>query len=203
MVLVVDYGAGNLASVKNSLEYLGYTPLISSNKKDIHRCTHIIVPGVGDGSYMMQCLYALGWTEVLIDWAAKGNPLLGICVGAQVLLSFTEEGSRDCLDIISGHCKKFKAEHKHDKIPHMGWNTIRFTQENIPLLRDIQNGTNMYFVHSYYLSTETEDSTLAYTDYIVSFSSIIAKESVFGVQFHPEKSGASGLQLLRNFLSYY
>ena len=203
MVLIVDYGAGNLASVRNSLEYLGYSPTLSSKIQDIHRCKHIVVPGVGDGSYMMQRLYELGWTEVLINWATKGNPLLGICVGAQILLSFTEEGSRDCLNIISGHCKKFEKKEQHDKIPHMGWNNVTFTKENEPLLRDIPNGADMYFVHSYYLSTELEKHTLAYTDYIISFSSIIAKDSVFGLQFHPEKSGKNGLQLIHNFLLYY
>lgn len=203
MVLVIDYGAGNIASVKNSLLYLGYNPISSSSPQDIEKARSIILPGVGDGRYMMQQLGALKLIDPIQQWGKNGNPLLGICVGAQVMLSFTEEGNETCLGIFPGMCKKFTAKSDGHKIPHMGWNTVAFSDKNIRLFHSISSGADFYFVHSYYLAPSISDLCLATTDYIYSFTSIMGRDNVFGVQFHPEKSGKNGLQLLDNFLRYY
>lgn len=219
MISIINYGAGNIASVNNVILSLKYPVAIVNSYKDISSdTTSIILPGVGDGAYMMKQLHERGFVPYLQQWIKNDSPLLGICVGAQVLLSFTEEGKSLCLDAIPGSCKSFQknidrtqANNNQIKIPHMGWNEVVQQASNqhdnskntCPLFSGIPNRTTFYFVHSYYLSVIDSMHTLATTKYGLEFSSIIGKGKIIGTQFHPEKSGKWGILLIDNFLKYY
>ncbi len=230
MVLVIDYGAGNIASIRNSLQQLGHTFQVQSQMQNENQFRSLILPGVGDGSYMMQRLHELNLVEPIKQWIQKGKAVLGICAGAEVLLSHTEEGDVACLDVIAGVCRRFQlggaagaaagsgsaavaesaavgsaagAAGARYKIPHMGWNSVCIRQEHEKLFEGIRTESDFYFVHSYFLEVENKEDSIAETTYKDSFTSVIGKDAVFGVQFHPEKSGKDGLRMLDNFLRHY
>ncbi len=194
--VIVDYGLGNLRSVFRGLEKAGASPIITGDPAEVLAADAIVLPGVGAFSEGMEQLGPLchGIRE-----AASDRPVLGICLGMQMLLDWSEEhGMHRGLGIVPGSVRRFPWVHGV-KVPHMGWNTVTRTQPNDPLLDGIADGEYFYFVHSFYA-----DTTLPYqvgmTEYQVRFASIIRNGKVYGVQFHPEKSGAAGLGLLANFM---
>lgn len=204
MICIINYGAGNLASVQRAIHYLHYDTVVVDKGKNIpENATTIILPGVGDGAFMMEELKKRDFVSPLKQWVHNDKPLLGICVGAQVLLSFTAEGNAECLDIMSGRCEHLKGVIDNSlKIPHIGWNEIDIIQ-NTALFKNIPNKSSVYFVHSYFLSMEHTEHIIATTEYGESIPAIIGVKKTIGVQFHPEKSGKWGLLLFDNFLHYY
>ena len=196
-IVIIDYGLGNLRSVQKGLEHVGASPAISGNPEDILAADGIILPGVGAFIDAMKCLVPL--KETIAEFADSGKPMLGICLGQQVLMSSSEEGGlTDGLDLIHGRVLRFPKSEL--KVPHMGWNNIRITQDH-PLFKGIPDGSFVYFVHSYYVDTAAEN-TLASCEYGLEYSASVvnSKGNVMGTQFHPEKSGATGLKILNNFV---
>lgn len=195
MITIIDYDLGNLGSVKNALDKLGVDSVVSSSTTDIERAQGLILPGVGAAGEGMKNLKERELDVLIKQEVQKGKPLLGICLGMQLLMTKSEEGNVKCLNIIPGSVKKFKTKLK---IPQIGWNTVK-AKDNTPLLRCIPKNSYFYFVHSYYCAPMEMNNTEATTQYGEMFSSVVRNKNVFGVQFHPEKSGTSGLQLLKNF----
>ena len=202
-VVVLDYGLGNLRSVTRGLERAGAAVTIEDEPEAIWAADGVILPGVGAFGDGME--NAGPFREDLLDAAAAGRPILGICLGMQMLLTSSEEADRagqgdvQGLDLVPGHNVKFRGDLK---IPHMGWNQLEVTRSH-PVIEGI-DGEYAYFVHSYYADPEDPDSVLATSDYGVEFPAVITNEdeNVIGTQFHPEKSGETGLQLLRNFVDF-
>ncbi len=202
-VVIVDYGLGNLRSVTRGLERAGAEVTVSADPAEIEAADGIVLPGVGAFSEGME--NAGPFRETLVEAAADGTPLFGICLGMQMLLTTSEEaqtvgeGDVKGLDLIPGTNRRFD---EGQKVPHMGWNELDIEREH-PLVEGI-DGEYAYFVHSYYAAPEDPGAVVATTDYEIDFPSIVANEAgnVFGTQFHPEKSGETGLKLLRNFVDY-
>jgi imidazole glycerol-phosphate synthase subunit HisH len=197
---VVDYNAGNLTSVSTALKALGADFFVSSDPARLEACERIIFPGVGEASYAMEILARRGLDRFLIEYAATGRPLLGICLGCQIVLERSEEGDTECLGLLPGTAVRFP-EKKGLKVPQIGWNALSITKSEHPLLRDIPQHTSFYFVHSYYPRVEP-DLSLLECEYGLTFSAGFAKGNVAAFQFHPEKSGPFGLRLLKNFLAW-
>jgi glutamine amidotransferase len=196
-IAIIDYGAGNLRSVINALRALGYEPDVTSDTALIESAPAVILPGVGAGGAAMRELDKLKLSGVLRRRAEKNLPLLGVCLGMQLLMSTTEEGGRvPCLGIVPGIVKKLP---ENDKIPHMGWNQVKQTRPH-PIFEGIPDNTNFYFVHSYYVAPEDDSVVIGTTDYGVTFCSILARDNLVAMQFHPEKSGEPGLKLYDNFI---
>ncbi|MCF6250286.1 MAG: imidazole glycerol phosphate synthase subunit HisH [Methylococcaceae bacterium] len=206
-VAVIDYGMGNLHSIEKALQHASphVDVQIVSDAADILLADRIVFPGVGAIRDCMQALDNSGLSSVIKD-VAKTKPFLGICLGMQALLTDSEENNNTvCLDVFKGHVKHFSLDLTDDegnrlKIPHMGWNKV--TYKNHPLWQDIPQNSRFYFVHSYYIKPDNEIDSIASTDYPRPFTSALAKDNIFAVQFHPEKSQSAGLQLLKNFLSW-
>jgi len=202
-IVVVDYGLGNLRSVTRGLERAGADVEISDDPADFETADGIVLPGVGAFSEGMD--NAGPFRETLIELAEDGKPFFGICLGMQMLLTTSEEaehageGGAEGLDLIPGANRRFTGDRK---IPHMGWNELSVEREH-PLVEGV-DGEYAYFVHSYYADPEDNEAVVTTTDYGTEFASVIANEAgnVFGTQFHPEKSGETGLQILRNFVEY-
>jgi glutamine amidotransferase len=190
MIAVIKYNAGNIASVENAIRKLGYEVIVTDNATEIKSADKVIFPGVGEASSAMKYVKLKGIDEVIISLT---QPVLGICLGMQLLCLSSEEGHTKGLGIFNTHVKKFPST---DKIPHMGWNTLYQTQSN--LFNDISPNSDCYFVHSYY--AEPCDNTVALTDYIVPFSAALQSKNFYGTQFHPEKSAGVGSIILNNFL---
>ncbi|MBA3663013.1 MAG: imidazole glycerol phosphate synthase subunit HisH [Bacteroidetes bacterium] len=189
-VVIIKYNAGNTKSVSFALERLGIEPVISDDREIISSADKVIFPGVGQASTAMAYLREKQLDKTIISLK---QPVLGICLGMQLLCNRSEEGDTDCLGIIAEDIIKFKGELK---VPQVGWNNI--TDLQTPLFKNIEDRSFFYFVHSYYLPICS--STISTTDYIVPFSSAVKKNNFYGVQFHPEKSGISGEQLIKNFI---
>lgn len=203
MIAIVDYGMGNLRSVEKALQKLGAEVKITSEPGKILKAGKIILPGVGAFKDAIGELKRCRLIQALIEGIKSGKPFLGICLGMQLLFAESEEGgdSRG-LDIISGKAKKFSVKYRL-KVPHIGWNRIKIVQDkkDCPLLKDIPDGSYMYFAHSYYVQPKDSDVTTTETNYGVNFSSMIWDNNIFGVQFHPEKSQKFGLKILENFVN--
>jgi glutamine amidotransferase len=196
-VAVVDYGAGNLRSVVRALEHAGAEPQITSAAADLDGAQAIVLPGVAAAADTMKGLRERGLVEPLLRSIQSGKPFLGLCMGLQALLTYSEEGGRqECLDVIPGAVHKLPAGLK---VPQMGWNQVACQAEH-PLLDGIPDGSYFYFVHSFYAEPDDAAVIVATTEYGLRFPSILARDNVFATQFHPEKSGARGLQLYRNFV---
>ena len=196
-IVIIDYGLGNLRSIEKALEYIGVDAEISKEISVIDSADALVLPGVGAFRDAMMHFETL--ERVVKDAVSDGKPLLGICLGMQMLASESEEGGLHTgLDLVPGRVVRFPQSEL--KVPHMGWNSLIIKQD-IPLLRDIKDGSFVYFVHSYHVSTE-EKYTAAMADYGGEFSAVITNEAgnVIGTQFHPEKSGEIGLRMLRNFV---
>lgn len=198
-VAIVDYGMGNLHSVSKAVERLGYECLVTGEAEQILAADSVILPGVGAFGDAMEHLRENGLDQVVKEVAAGKQPLLGICLGMQLLFSSSEEhGNHKGLDILPGSVVRFAPRNGY-KVPHMGWNKLSFRQPESPLLVGLEEG-HVYFVHSYHVEVERENDLLAVTDYGHPVTAIVGQGNVFGMQFHPEKSGELGMQLLRNFL---
>jgi len=196
-MIIVDYGAGNLTSVYNALKYLHVNSEISSDPQKIEKADKIIFPGVGAAKAAMENLNKTGIGEALKNAVKKGTPILGICIGCQIILDASEEGATQCLGLIPGQTIKFKNE-PNLKIPHIGWNQVNFTKEH-PIFKNIPNNSNFYFVHSYHPNLNEEYVYGATTYGTQTFPSLIGKDNIIAAQFHLEKSGELGLQVLKNF----
>jgi len=207
-IAVVDYGMGNLRSVSKALEHIApdKNVIVTSDPAQIDAAERIVFPGQGAMPDCMRELESRGLRDAVIS-AAANKPFLGICIGLQLLFDHSEEGDAVGLGILAGNVKRFAASDMHDaegnklKVPHMGWNQVYQTQAH-PLWADIENGARFYYVHSYYVAPEDQDLIAGYTDYPARFTGVVARDNIFAVQFHPEKSQHAGLQLLSNFVQW-
>ncbi len=199
MIAIIDYGAGNLHSVKNALDFLGAQSIITGDKDTILSADKVILPGVGSFGDAMASLTKNGLDEVVKEVAKKGTPLLGICLGLQLLFEESEEtpGIKG-LGIFKG--KSVRIPDTGLKIPHMGWNNITITKDS-KILGDTKSSPYVYFVHSYYIDTPQKDIISAYTEYGARLDIAVEKDNVFATQFHPEKSSDAGGQILKNFIN--
>ena len=203
VIAVVDYGMGNLRSVSKALEHVvsdSQRVIVSSDADKIESAERVVFPGQGAARDCMKQLQELQLDKVVLQ-AAKEKPFLGICMGMQVLMSHSEENQGiDCMKLYPGNVRALadKLSDKSLKIPHMGWNEVSHKQAH-PLWQDIEENNRFYFVHSYYVDPDDASLVAGETNYGIEFVSAIAKENVFAVQFHPEKSAQDGLQLLKNF----
>jgi glutamine amidotransferase len=197
-VVVVDYGAGNLRSVARAVAHAGHDPVVTSDPREVSAAGYLIVPGVGAAADTMRNLKASGMVEPVRDYIASGKPFFGVCMGQQALLTLSEEGGEHpCLDIIPGRVKKLAPG---QKIPHMGWNTVRQVQLH-PIFEGIPDDSYFYFVHSYAPHPDEAGVVIGETEYTETFASVLAKDNIVATQFHPEKSGEMGLKMYANFLT--
>jgi len=197
VVVIVDYGAGNLRSVTNAIARLGYQSKVTSCPGDVLDAAAVILPGVGAAADTMENLKRLGLADPIRQLIADGRPFFGVCIGLQVLFSGTEEGGwHQCLDIIPGRVRKLPSGLK---IPHMGWNQVKQRLSH-PLFEGIPDKTNFYFVHGYYVEPDDSSLVAAETDYGITMCSVIARGNLVATQFHPEKSGEFGLKMYHNFI---
>jgi imidazole glycerol-phosphate synthase subunit HisH len=201
MIVIIDYGAGNLTSVKRALDYLKIPSTISPDPAVIGSAERIIFPGVGHAAAAMKTLKARGIDAALKTAFAKGTPVLGICLGTQIILSRSEEGDTACLGIVPGTVPRFRLTDPLLKVPHMGWDSIAIKRAH-PVLRGVELGDEFYFVHSYYPMPDDGESVVATGDYELEFPAIIGTQNLIATQFHPEKSGPAGLGILKNFASW-
>ena len=200
-VAIVDYDAGNLRSVQRACQAVGLDGFITASPEEVLAADKIIFPGVGSSVSAVDTLHDRGLFDVLIEAFHKGTPLLGICLGSQIVLEHTEEGDKDCLGLIDGVVERFDFADRTYKVPHIGWNEINIAQPH-PLLRQVEDGDEFYFVHSYFTRPTQQANVFATTDYNINFCSILAKDNLFATQFHLEKSGRKGLSILAEFASW-
>lgn len=194
MIAIVDYGLGNLRSVQKAFNKVGYDAVITGNKNLIESASHIVLPGVGAFPDAINLLRSSGLDKIVIGEANKGKPILGICLGMQLLFeSSAESGIHKGLGLIKGNITRFDIDLK---VPQVGWNSVKVAKPS--RLLDGVDGEYFYFVHSF-CASEINDETCGITDYCVEFTSAVENKNVFGVQFHPEKSSESGLRILKNF----
>lgn len=200
MIAIIDYGLGNLTSVKNALDKIGVSSIISNDPKIIRSAKGIILPGVGAAPDGMKNLKAKGLDKVIKEEVKKGKPFLGLCLGMQLLFDFSEEGNTKCLGIIPGKVKLFRV---NLKVPQIGWNDVRKKgkgkRKKEDLFKNIPNKSYFYFVHSYYSKPFDKSIIIGETEYGINFCSVLKDKNIFATQFHPEKSGEVGLKLLENF----
>lgn len=200
MIAILDYGLGNLGSIANMLKVIGEKSKITNKAEEIRAADGIILPGVGAFDAGMQKLNDSGLTEIIKVCAAKGTPILGICLGMQLLGRRSEEGTLPGLGLIPFECKKFRFLDDSDlKIPHMGWDIVDVKQSN-PLINNLGGTQRYYFVHSYHAVCDSEENVLMTCDYGYEFAASVVKDNIIGVQFHPEKSHDFGVALLTNFV---
>jgi glutamine amidotransferase len=199
MIAIIDYGAGNLRSVINAINRLGYKAIVTNQPEEILKAKAVFFPGVGAAGDTMASLNKLNLTDTVKKLVVENRPLLGICIGLQVLFSGTQEGGwYECLNIIPGTVRKLP---EGLKIPHMGWNQVN-QKFSHPIFEGIPDRANFYFVHSFYGDPEDKSIIAAETDYGISFCSAIAKGNLVATQFHPEKSGELGLKIYDNFIKF-
>ena len=192
---IVDYGVGNLKSVANAMAYIGLETRISGDAGELERADAVILPGVGAFPDAADKLRQTGLDKALLAQTGR-KPILGICLGMQLLFDWSEEGRRcEGLRLVGGSVERIKTELK---LPHIGWNSLSF-QNSSPLFRGLDDGTYVYFVHSYCGHAAREEDVIARTQYGPSVVAAVARDGVYGCQFHPEKSGDAGLQILKNF----
>ena len=205
MIGIVDYNAVNITSVERALENLEIKYIRSKNPADFSECDKLIFPGVGDAAYAMKQLEETGLGKFLQEWAKENKPLLGICLGSQIIFDYSEEGDTKCLGLIPGnivHMEKLMAnvpDSKNYKIPHMGYNNVTMVNGGCKLFNTLDNDTDFYFVHSYVIQPHDSNVIRGIADYGIKVPACIQKGNIFAFQFHPEKSGKHGLELLRNF----
>ena len=198
MIAIIDYDAGNLKSVEKALQYLGEDCKITRDAKEILEADKVILPGVGAFADAMEKLNHYGLIEIIQKVVDKKTPFLGICLGLQLMFESSEEGPGvKGLGLLSGRIVKFPDKEGY-KIPHMGWNSIEI-KEGAKLFKGIQQKSYVYFVHSFYLKAENEEDVAATTEYITHVHASVERDNIFACQFHPEKSGDVGLQILKNF----
>ncbi len=200
MIAIIDYGVGNPGSIQNMFQYLGIASHITSSAEEIRAADKLLLPGVGAFDAGMKHLHESG-LKVILDQEVldKGKPILGICLGMQMMTNGSEEGMLPGLMWIEAETMKFKTDaHSVLRIPHMGWNQIEINQEH-PLLTGLEGENKFYFVHSFFVKVAEESDCAAKTLYGTEFTSVFARDNIMGVQFHPEKSHRYGMQVLKNF----
>ena len=196
MITIIDYGMGNLRSVQKAFEWGGNPAQIAGRPEEVARADKLVLPGVGAFGKGMANLREKGLLAPVLDAAARGVPLLGICLGQQLLFSRGEEmGDHEGLGLLPGRVRGFPATLR---VPHIGWNQAHIRRPS-PILKGIPDGAFFYFVHSFYVDPEDPSDTVTTTDYGVDYASIVGRDRMFGVQFHPEKSQELGLRILKNF----
>ena len=198
LIAILDYQAGNIKSVENALIYSGAEAVITSDPDTIDRSDAIVFPGQGSCISSMTNIQSKGLDSTIKKAILSGKPFLGVCLGLQLLLDRSEEGDTDCLGIIEGDVKRFGDDLK---IPHMGWNKVYFNAEH-PVFLDIPDGAYFYFIHSYYAVPSDARLVSSITEYGIEFCSSITFDNVVAVQFHPEKSGETGLKVYGNFVNF-
>jgi imidazole glycerol-phosphate synthase subunit HisH len=200
VIVIIDYQAGNLTSVVRSLKALGVKGMVTQDPGVVAQATRVIFPGVGAAGKAMATLRELGLDQALRQSFQRGIPILGICLGAQVILEHSEENDTDCLGLLPGRTRAL-SRGEGLKIPHMGWNRVRFLKAH-PIFKGLPEGAEYYFVHSYYPAPAETAMVVGVTDHGVEFPCAIAWRNLVATQFHPEKSGRFGLQILENFLAW-
>ncbi len=196
MVVIIDYGAGNLMSVKKAFNFLGVKNQVATTPEQIKNADRIVLPGVGAFGAAVRKLQESGFFEPLQEWLKKDRPFLGICLGMQLLMETSVESPGfSGLSFLKGNCQRFES----GKVPQIGWNRIQFERPS-RLFKNIADGSYFYFLHGFYIQPEDSGVVISTTDYGVVYPSAIEKGNVFAVQFHPEKSGEAGLQLLKNWV---
>ena len=200
MIGIIDYGSGNLRSVYNAFRYLGQDVKICEGPEEMTTFDKVVLPGVGSSRDALEGLEQRGLVEPLLDFIEKGKPFLGICLGLQLLFARSEEsGGCDCLGIIRGEVKLFPRE-TGVKVPQIGWNTVKMRGPECPIFKGLKDESYFYFVHSYYCSSEEAAYTAGETEYGIPYTSVLWKDNIFAMQFHPERSQANGIKLLENFV---
>ncbi len=203
MIAIIDYDAGNLTSVSRALTHINVAHTITHDLRIIEKADRIIFPGVGAAGAAMASLKRLGLDQVLRDAYHRGKPILGICLGTQIILSYSEENQTPCLGLLDGEVRGFSTAFRAHgisglKIPHMGWNQINQTVDH-EILAGVNPADEFYFVHSFFPYPENQEYVIAKTVYGIEFPSVIGLKNLIATQFHPEKSGKPGLQILKNF----
>jgi len=206
MIAIIDYKAGNLKSVERALKKLGFPCKVTRNKSEILEAERVIFPGVGAAGKAMEDLIEMGMDEAIREVFRSGKPILGICLGAQVVLGRSEENETKCLGLIQGRVVRFpeglaSPAGERCKVPHMGWNGIALKRKH-PIVEGITPADEFYFVHSYYPLPEEKERIIAVTEYGMEFPSVIGSRNLIAMQFHPEKSGTAGLRILQNFCTW-
>ena len=195
-LVVIDYDSGNLRSVSRALESQGVNPLVTGDAAEFDDADAMILPGVGSGPAAMNALNQRKLVDSIRDYIASGKPFLGVCLGLQLLMDRTEEGDAPCLGLVQGNAKLLPPGLK---VPHMGWNSVKFNSQH-PVLAGIPQDSFFYFVHSYYAAPVDLEGVGGTTEYGIPFCSIYAKDNLVATQFHPEKSGPVGLRFYKNFI---
>lgn len=200
---IIDYGVGNLGSLNRAFEEIGADAQLITAPEAVASCAAMVLPGVGAFTDCMALLHTQGWVAPLNEATAAGKPLFGVCVGMQLLADAGEEGAEGALTpglgLIPGQVSHLRSRGCEGPVPHVGWNALVPTPSGAGLFQGIPEGTDVYFVHSYTFVPESEDTILAFTDYGVQVVAAVSRGNVWGTQFHPEKSGRAGFQILRNF----
>lgn len=200
MIALIDYNMGNLFSVTQAFKYCGETPRIVTDAAELMKFDAAVLPGVGNFGEGMLRLRESGLAEKVIEFAGTGRPLLGICLGMQMLLGESDEApGATGLNLISGKVRRFPEMGL--KVPQIGWNDVAFKQVSVPLLAGLEDKSFFYFVHSYYVCPDDAGAVIGETEYGVRYASIIGRDNIYGCQFHPEKSQNCGLQIVKNFIT--
>ncbi len=199
MIAIIDYGAGNIRSIEKALEYVGATVQVTDDPAVVVNAQAVVLPGVGSGRAAMERMVEHGLDDAIRLATRQGKPFLGICLGMQLLADHHAEGEVDGLGLFRGEVRRIP---HGPKIPHMGWNTVSPLQQHLAIFADIPATAYFYFAHSYYVEPQDKQGVAAVTDYGSPYCSVIVAEHIWGTQFHPEKSGTAGLQMLRNFLKW-
>ena len=199
MIAIIDYGAGNIRSIEKALEYVEASVQVTDEPDIVNKAQAIVLPGVGSGGAAMSRMTERGLDDAIREATQQGKPFLGICLGMQLLADHHAEGEVDGLSLFPGEVRRIP---HGPKIPHMGWNQVKPQHTTLDIFDNIPQDAYFYFAHSYYVEPQDSQGVAAVTDYGSPFCSVIVTERVWGTQFHPEKSGSVGLQLLNNFLKW-
>jgi glutamine amidotransferase len=203
MIAIIDYKAGNLASLARAIDYLGFKCRITHDIQEVLGADRVIFPGVGSAGQAVRDLKKMGLDQAICDLYESGKPFLGICLGTQIILEESEENQTTCLGLLSGKAKRFPIplladDGKTLKVPHMGWNQVKLRRMH-PVFSGVAPGSEFYFVHSYYPAPRDDDTIIGTTDHGITFTSVLGEKNLVALQFHPEKSGPPGLTILENF----
>ncbi len=201
MITIVDYNAGNLRSVKRACDAVGIQSVFTQDPEAVTRAERIIFPGVGNAKSAMKTLKNTGLAEAMGQAFDQGVPILGICVGAQIILEHSEEGDTAGLSLLEGRTRRFQLSDPLLKVPHMGWNEVQVARRH-PLLEGLEQGDEFYFVHSYYPDPANNEHVFALTEHGLRFCCALGRDNLFATQFHPEKSGRLGLAMLQRFAAW-